>query len=289
MEGTLFWLVPVLLGVAVALLLRQRPKRKNTLTLVEPLGWLMESWHLARFIDDKTEGAKLWWLLKRTEAEDSGPLEELIRHTSLKSQVPEELELLEVEGIGALSRRYILQSPTGSKRSVVVGPPCQLQGYLADKDHKRYLELARQSAKQGFLAIAIADCFIHGPDRKKAHEHELVDLALLEPVMHGERQKALKRETNVKFLTVLPDDFACHIFETHNSKTCFAIDAPTASRLFPPSFAEAELEKAHVIGNADLRLRHQALRTFERKFDCAIVSNNHEDKHLPVAPVTALS
>ncbi len=289
-----FWLTPVVLLVVLILLTLQIIKRNRAsrLYVIEPLGFLVKSWQVARFEPDSQSIRRMFKLLATSNLSEGTMLERIVVSAadsiSLKSKGATGT-LVERQSFGSLSVRMVLE--TGNKtRSFLIGPLEQIEGLVSDGAITKYRALSRKSAEHGYLALTVAASFLHG-EKRKMNQHQIEGTVVLEPVVDENQLARLRTfgQTQVRFLTLLPIGTATHLYGlTFSAKTPFGLDAKDLETLLPPKFAESDLEKAVVVGGADLIARHQTLRVWQRRFDCVVVSVNPEDRDLPVTPVSHL-
>ncbi|MCR4277529.1 MAG: hypothetical protein NUV80_00745 [Candidatus Berkelbacteria bacterium] len=292
MEVIVFWLVPVALLVVLILLTLQVIKhgRKHTLYIIEPTNFLVSGWHVARFEPDNQTLKQTFKLLATSNLSKGSLLEKIIvsanSSVSLKSKSSTGT-LVEHQSFGALSEQFVLE--IGSKKqSFLIGPLDQIEEFLEDEKITKYRTLSQKSAENGYLALVIATSFVHG-DRPKKSKYKIEGLVVLEPVIDQDIVAVLNQTKHkpIRFLTVLPVGVASHLYaQVFPDKPHFNLNAKELETLLPPKFAEADLEKAIVVGGADIVARHQALRVWQRQYDCIVVSRNPEDRDLPITPVT---
>lgn len=291
MEVIIFWLMPVVLLVVLILLVlamlgHQRTLRR--LTVIEPLGWLVRNWQVARLEPNNQTLAELFKVIASSNLSKGTLLEQIIvsaaRSIRLKSKASA-ATLVEHQSIGPLAEQFVLTLGT-KKKSVIIGPLEQIESLADDEKISKMRTLSQKSAENGYLALVIATSFVHG-DRPKKSKYQIEGLVVLEPVIDQDIVAVLKQTKHkpIRFLTVLPVGVASHLYtQVFPDKAHFNLNAKELETLLPPKFAEADLEKAIVVGGADLVARHQALRVWQRQYDCIVVSRNPEDRDLPVAP-----
>jgi len=290
MEVIVFWMAPVVLLVVLILLTLQiiKHNRKGELYVIEPAGLLVSGWQVARFEPDGQSIRRVFHLLATSNLSKETLLEQIIvsasRSVYLKSKSSSGT-LVEHQSFGVLSEQFILQ--IGNKiQSFVIGPLDQIETFIEDEKIAKYRTLSQKSAENGYLALVIASSFVHG-DKPKQSKHQIEGMVVLEPTIDQDFVTILRKPNQkpTRFLTVLPIGVASHLYaQVFPAHTHFGLNAKELETLLPPKFAEADLEKATIVGGADLIARHQALRVWQRQFDCIVVSRNPEDRDLPITP-----
>ena len=296
MEVIVFWLVPVVLLVVLILLvlaILARQVTKQPLTVIEPLGWLVTSWQVARFEPNSQSLARLFKVLASSNLSKGTLLEQIIVSAAgsirLKSKAIAGT-LVEHQSIGPLAEQFILALGT-KKQSVLVGPLEQIESLVDDEKIAKYRALSQQSAEHGYLALTLATSFVHG-DKPKAIKHRIEGVVVLEPRVDQDQVALIQKisQKAIRFLTVLPVAVATQLHgQVSPDQTPFGLNAKELETLLPPKFAEADLEKATVVGGADIVARHQALRVWQQKYNCVVVSVNPEDRDLPISPQTNIT
>jgi hypothetical protein len=195
--------------------------------------------------------------------------------------------LVEHQAVGPLAEQFILA--LGAKnQSVLIGPLEQIENLVDEDKIAKYRALSQKSAEHGYLALTIATAFSHG-DKPKKTKHQIQGVVILEPKIEDQQLTQLQKigQKPVRFLTVLPVVVATHLYsQVFPDQPHFGLDAKELETLLPPKFAEADLDKAVVVGGADIVARHQTLRVWQQKHHCVLVSVNPEDRDLPIAPVS---
>jgi hypothetical protein len=295
MEVIVFWLMPVALLVVLILLTLQiiKHNRKQEIHIIEPLGLLVTDWQVARFEPDSQTIKQVFKLLASSNLSKGTLLEQIIvsssKSVSLKSKSSTGT-LIEHQSFGALSEQFVLELGN-KKKSFLIGPLEQIEEFIEDEKIAKYRTLSQKSAENGYLALVIATSFVHG-DKPKKSKYQIEGMVVMEPVTNQDFVTALQgtNQKPTRFLTALPVGVASKLYsQVFPSKTHFDLNAKELESLLPPKFAEADLEKAIVVGGADLIARHQALRVWQRQYDCTVVSRNLEDRDLPVTPRQELS
>lgn len=292
MELVIFWLVPVVLLVVLILLvlaILARQVTKQPLTVIEPLGWLVKSWQVARFEPNTQSLAQLFKALASSNLSRGTLLEQIIVSAAgsirLKSKATA-ATLVEHQSIGPLAEQFVLMLGT-KKQSVLIGPLEQIEGLVDDEKIAKFRALSQKSAENGYLALTMAASFVHG-DKPNKTKHQIEGIVVLESNIDQGQLAQLQRfnHEQTRFLTVLPVGVAAHLYgQVFPDKSHFGLNAKELETLLPPKFAEADLDKAVVVGGADLIARHQALRVWQQKHSCVVVSVNPEDRDLPVTPI----
>lgn len=294
MEVIVFWLVPVVLLIVLILLTLQAVKHRHLpkLYVVEPLGFLVTSWQVARFEPDSQSAKRTFKLLARANLSKGTLLEQIIvsaaGSVALKSKDTAGT-LVEHQSFGPLAEQFVLELGNKSQ-SILIGPLEQIEEFIVDERVAKYRALSKRSAENGYLALIIATSFVHGD--KKVTKHQIEAAVLLEPVIDEEQLAKLQQlgSVAIRFLSVTPVVIAAQLYEkVFPSQAHFDLNAKELETLLPPKFAEADLEKAIVVGGADLIARHQSLRVWQRQFDCIVVSRNPEDRELPITPRQSIS
>ncbi len=285
-------MAPVVLLVVLILLTLQifKHNRKFELFIVEPLGLLASDWQVARFEPDNQTLKQVFKLLASSNLSKGTLLEQIIisasKSISLKSKSSTGT-LIEHQSFGALAEQFVIDAGN-KKKSFLIGPLEQIEEFVEDEKIAKYRSLSQTAAENGYLALVIATSFVHG-DNPKITKHQIEGMVMLEPVIDQDFIARLQ-ETNQKptrLLTVLPVGVATHLYSQVFPNTAhFDLNAKELETLLPPKFAEADLEKAIIVGGADLIARHQALRVWQRQYDCIVLSRNPEDRDLPITPVT---
>ena len=292
MSLIIFWLMPVVLLLVLILLVLPiiKPHRNGRLYVIEPLGWLVTTWQVARFEPNTQSLARLFKVLASSNLSKGTLLEQIIVSAAgalrIKSQTTS-ATLIEHQSIGPLAERFVLEISTKTQ-SVIVGPLEQIGSLVEDENMAKYRILSQKSADHGYLALTIATAFVHG-DKPKRTKHRIEGLVVIEPKVAVDRAATLQKlgQDSVRFLSVAPVGFTRHLYQQiFPDQAPFGLDAKELETVLPPKFAEADLEKAGVVGGADIVARHQALRTWQRRFDCVVVSINPEDRDLPITPKT---
>lgn len=293
MAVIIFWLMPVVLLVVLILLvlaILARQTTKQSLTVIEPLGWLVKSWQVARFEPDNQSLTRLFKVLASSNLSKGTLLEQIIVSAAgsirLKSK-PNAGILVEHQSVGPLAEQFILEIGTKTQ-SVLVGPLEQIENLVDDDKIAKYRALSQQSAEHGYLALTIATCFVHG-DKPKKTKHQVEGVIVLEPKIDQDQAARLQKNSQqpIRFLTVLPVCMATNLYsQVFPDQTPFGLNAKELETILPPKFAEADLDKAAVVGGADLIARHQALRVWQQKYTCTVISVNPEDRDLPITPVS---
>ncbi|MEK7201922.1 MAG: hypothetical protein AAB669_00070 [Patescibacteria group bacterium] len=293
MEVIVFWLMPVVLLVVLILLvlaILARQVTKQPLTVLEPLGWLVTSWQVARFEPNNQPLARLFKVLASSNLSRGTLLEQIIVSAAgsirLKSKATTGI-LVEHQSVGPLAEQSLLALGT-KKQSVLVGPLEQIENLVDDEKIAKFRALSQKSAEHGYLALAIASSFLHG-NKSTCAKHQIEGIVVLEPnvdqIQLALLQKISREQT--RFLTVLPVGVGTHLYsQVFPHQTQFGLNAKELETLLPPKFAEADLDKAAVVGGANLIARHQALRVWQQKHNCVLVSVNPEDRDLPITPVS---
>ncbi len=294
MAVIVFWLMPVVLLVVLILLSLQiiKHNRKSKLYIIEPVGFLVRDWQVARFEPDSQALTQVFKLLANSNLSEGTLLEQIIisasKSVSLKSKSSAGT-LVEHQSFGALSERFVLE--IGNKRkSFLLGSLDQMGEHIEGEKIGKYRTLTQQSAEHGYLALVMASSFIHG-DKSKKSKHQIEGVVVLEPEIDQGQTAKLRRigQKPTRFLTVLPVGVASALYaQVFPAQRHFDLNTEELETLLPPKFAEADLEKAIIVGGADLIARHQALRVWQRQYDCIVVSRNPEDRDLPVTPTTHL-
>lgn len=296
MEVIVFWLMPVLLLVVLILLalaILARQTTKQPLTVTEPLGWLVKSWQVARFEPDTQSLARLLKMISNSNLSRGTLLEQIIVSAAgplrLKSKATV-ASLVEHQSVGPMAEQFILALGT-KNQSVLIGPLEQIESLVDDEKITKYRALSQKSAEHGYLALTIATSFLHG-DKSKSVKHQIEGIIVLESNIDQSQVALLQKvgHLQTRFLTVLPVGVVSHLYsQVFPSQTQFGFNAKELETLLPPKFAEADLEKAVVVGGADIVARHQALRVWQQKYNCVVVSVNPEDRDLPVVPCQSIS
>lgn len=283
-------MVPVVLLVVLILLTLQiiKHNRKQEIHIIEPLGFLANSWQVARFEPDSQTLKQVFKLLATSNLSKGTLLEQIITSSSnsvsLKSKSSTGT-LVEHQSFGALSERFVLEAGN-KKKSFLIGPLEQIEEFIEDEKIAKYRTLSQKATENGYLALVIATSFVHGNKTKKS-KYQIEGMVMLEPVVNQDFVAILQGASQKpsRFLTVLPVGVASHLFsQVFPSKAHFDLNAKELETLLPPKFAEVDLEKATIVGGADLIARHQTLRVWQREFDCIVVSRNPEDRDLPITP-----
>ncbi len=294
MELIVFWLMPVLLLIVLIFLTLQITKDRKLAKLyaVEPLELLIKGWQVARFEPDNQTIKRIFKLLAMANLSKGTLLEQVIvsaaRSFRLQSKAMSAM-LVEHRSIGPLAEQFILET-SAKNQSVLIGPLEQIEELVDDEKIAKYRHLSQKSTESGYLSLTVATSFIHG-SKQKSIRHQIEGLVILEPVID---EKQLAKLQNIsqelaRFLTVLPVGLATHLYnQVFPDQAHFSVQAKELETILPPKFAEVDLDKARVVGGADLVARHQALRVWQRRFSCVLVSRNPEDRDLPVNPVTEL-
>lgn len=293
MEVIVFWLMPVVLLVVLILLVLAMSARKTTkqpLKVIEPLGWLVTSWQVARFEPNTQSLTQLFKVLASSNLSKGTLLEQIIVSAAgsirLKSKATV-ATLAEHQLVGPLAEQFVLTLGT-KKQSVLIGPLEQIESLVDDEKIAKFRALSQKSAQNGYLALTMATSFVHG-DRSKKTKHQIEGVVVLEPSIDQSRVAQIQKidHDQTRFLTVLPFGVATHLYgQVFPDQTPFGLNAKELETLLPPKYAEADLEKAAVVGGADIVARHQALRVWQQKHSCVVVSVNPEDRDLPIAPQT---
>ena len=290
MDSIVFWLMPVALLVVLILLTLQiiKHNHKSELYVIEPMGLLVRSWQVARFEPDNQSIRQIFKLLATANLSKGTLLESAIvsasGSVSLKSKSTKGT-VVEHQSFGVLAEQLVLEVGN-KKQSVLIGPLEQIEEFVNDEKISKYRTLSQKSVENGYLMLIIATSFVHGHLSKKS-KHQIEGVVVLEPEVDQDRVEILQRANQkpTRFLTVLPVGVTAHLFnQIFPHKAHFDLNAKELETLLPPKFAEVDLEKATIVGGADLIARHQALRVWQREFDCIVVSRNPEDRDLPVTP-----
>ncbi|MDP3992864.1 MAG: hypothetical protein Q8Q05_01460 [bacterium] len=296
MEVIVFWLMPVVLLVVLILLVlvmigHQRTLRR--LTVIEPLGWLVKSWQVARFEPNNQTLAGLFKVIASSNLSKGTLLEQIIVSAAgsvrLKSKAAA-ATLVEHQSIGPLAEQFVLRFGA-KKQSVLIGPLEQIEGLVDDDTIAKFRALSQKSAQNGYLALTIATSFLHG-DKPQKTNHQIEGTVVLESSIDQSRVAQIQKidHDQARFLTVLPFGVAMHLYgHVFPNQTPFGLNAKELETLLPPKYAEADLEKAAVVGAADIVARHQTLRVWQQKHSCVVVSVNPEDRDLPISPQANLT
>lgn len=289
-----FWLMPIALLVVLILLVLKMTGEKNRqeLMAIEPLGYLVSRWQVARIEPDNQSLTQLFKLLASINLSKGTLLEQVIISAATTVRLKSKTSvatLTEHRVVGPLAEQFILEDGA-KKQSVVIGSLEQIRLQIEEETLGNFLNLSRSAEENGYLPLAVASSISHGNDSKRI-KHQLEGLVILEPKIDQTNLEAVRKLTgqSVRFLTVLPVRLAQHWYESaYPNRDCFGIEANALLTLSPLKFAEADIEKAQVIGSADLNSRHRILRTWQRIFACTVLSVNPEDSDLPVTPIRQL-
>jgi len=282
MGGAILWLVPAVLTLALLVPLIELVKsaRRKSLVVIEPMGTLIKDWHIARFEPNTEAVKKLLKALAGVNLSSGSLLESVIANSAsqirLKSKATK-LTLLRYEAIGPLAEQFVVEIGSATQ-SIIVGPLSQLTDRVDDEKVDQFHHLSLLAAEHGLLALTIATASVHNGS-KSLVKHRLEGLILLEPILD---RTVLPADEPVRFLTVAPLQFALQLYqELFSAGSHFGLNAGELTTL-APRYAEADLEKAVVIGSADLQARHRVLQSWHGHFACQYQTTNPEDQDLPV-------
>ena len=293
MEGVIFWLTPVALLLVLIFLVLYQLERRRPLYFVEPLGTVINGWHQARFDGNEPRANTLISWLNQPSG-DQGYLSALLNEVSQPGpSQPMTAQLISLRVIGPLAWQGLLVN-NGHGHSVLFGLVEPLRMFIAD-DHPASLkpptlEQQAKAAQGGFLTLVLAETALH-PFRLARRNcpavprHRLVGTLILEPKFDDQALQKLRGlpAEQVRLFSRAPTNFVDSIYErVYGRRPALSIDS-NQLRALTPTFAEAELNRAVVLGESDPFTSHNFIRTLERQHSCVAWSVLDEDRALPAS------
>jgi len=298
--GGLILFVVAVAAVALVLLLathHQEPK-KPTKVIVEPLGYLIDHWLLARSFGSTTKVTETTGLFLSANLGVESPLAMILANLQLRSQKERTaaVGLIHQQRLGRISEQRVVERQ-GRVQSIIVGDIQEMKAHISPtkgsvKTGVSLEECQRQTAMagaNGYLCLTVAVSAIHkkrGTAPPKVL-HQLIGGIVLEPHLDQPHLSTLKPlASQPVFLSVLPTTFLAHlfgrIFPTAILKATGATEIAAAAS---PKEQEDILTTHQIIGEADQKFRYHTILFWQTRYHCQLLSTNPEDSQMPTAKV----
>ncbi len=298
MEGIIFWLVPVILLVVfiIVALTHTRESAKPKLLLLEPVGTLIRSWHVARLIGDQKVISQAVRLLRGRLTSDNKTFEQIVTAIVQEKTAAEPPELLHDASVGLWGVHRVFATG-GRTISLVVGNASDVlasakyrtdgKSLLKKEDRLELEATAKRAGEHGYLALAVAGRYVHSRTFEPT-DHSWFGLILLEPVFDQGVVDRLRlfKQSDLKLLSALPDEFLESLHAQVRGNRAFE-GVPKEVGNHPRQKEERWLSSS-TIGAANFVERYSAVRFLSERQDCRVVSANPDDRELPVLPTRQL-
>lgn len=286
MEGAVF-VVAVAAGVVVSLIVwrRYRIIGHSSLSVVEPLGFLLKSWQMARIIGEEDKTIAVLTVFLRANSSEPCLVDEIVSSlVKLPRRQKGGSALLEEKKLRLFGRVRTV-ARTDTIISIVVGLPEEAKD-IVSLDGNQWREINR-AAGRGYLPLVVGALEKHnGAPGARPEKHRLVGVVLVEGEMDEMAQKSLRQlgTSAVRFLTLSPAPLAewihCQLFPNDEPLVLAAQEAFRENLSIKQR--EELIQQAQIIASADLEQRNMVLHIWRHSTHCKLISHNPEDEELSV-------
>lgn len=284
MEGELI-VVAVAAGVVVSLIVWRRYRLISLLPLivVEPLGYLLKGWEMARIIGQEEKVIAAMTVFLRANSSEPCLVDEIVSSlVKLPCRQRGGSTLIDEKNLPLFGRRRTIVRTDGIT-SIVVGLPEETKDIVL-LDGSQWREINRAIGR-GYLPLVVGVLEKHSETSgARIEKHTLVGIVLVEGEMDDGAQRILRRfgANAIRFLTIAPVPLSewiyCQLFPQYEPL------ASAASEVFKDTLSikqrEELIRQAQIIASADLEQRNMVWHIWRHIAPCKLHSTNPEDEEL---------
>ncbi|HUD20615.1 MAG TPA: hypothetical protein VMQ44_00935 [Candidatus Saccharimonadales bacterium] len=246
-----------------------RQEEKGRLILLEPLVTCTEKYRAVRFLGDEKQTKKYLLTLKSALAHDDSALEILLRQIECQPDGPIERatagETRSLKLFGQIRELEI------NGKTVLVGFGLPIELKETTEIPEEFLEQAKLLGKNGYLILALTA------------NQKFKGMVVLEPVVSERIIKLIRPTDQVKIVGRAEKIYAAWLYQKITNRPVNEIASQQTLDVEKSVKAwEAQALSAEVIAEVDLKTRYHLVRLFATREKCLLVSDDPEDKQLPL-------